>query len=147
MTNKEMFTLIQNAVDDAEVKTFATGVVSFLTDKDDIAEATKLYVQNKEESAVIAILENLNPDGASAKIVAEKLGVSVPKASAILRRLVKENKVSVEKGTGELKATRIYTMLSQSSVTALLRQLAHFVRCQEQRVGWVIKRRGAGIPL
>ena len=112
MTNKEMFTLIQDTVDDAEVKTFVTGILSFLTDKDDIADATKQYVQKTEGDAVIAILENISPNGASAKIIAEKLGVSVPKASAILRRLVKENKVSVEKGTGELKATNIYTLLS-----------------------------------
>ena len=112
MTNKEMFTTIQNTVDDAEVKTFVTGVLSFLTDKDDIADATKQYVQKKENDAVVAILENLDPEGARAKIIAKNLSVSVPKASAILRRLVKENKVSVEKGTGELKATNIYTLLS-----------------------------------
>lgn len=106
MTNKEMLTLIQNAVDDAEVKTFAAGVLNFLTEKDDIAEATKHYVQNKEESAVIAILEN-SADKIGAKTVAEKMGVSVPKASAILRRLVNKGKATAEK----VANTRVYGVL------------------------------------
>ena len=107
MTNKEMLTLIQNTVDDAEVKTFAAGVLNFLTENDDIAEATKHYVQNKEESAVIAILENsVNMIGA--KIVAEKMNVSVPKASAILRRLVNKGKATAEK----VANTHVYSVLS-----------------------------------
>lgn len=107
MTNKEMLTFIQNAVDDAEVKTFAAGVLNFLTEKDDIAEATKQYVQNKEEFAVIAILEN-SIDMIGAKTVAEKMNVSVPKASAILRRLVNKGKVTAEK----VANTRVYSVLS-----------------------------------
>ncbi len=73
--------------------------------------------------------------------------MSVPKASAILRRLVNNGKENYC-GKG-CQRSRVYGVLSKpvESVAALLRLLAHYVRGQRQKLEWVIRKKGAGIPL
>lgn len=98
MTKREMFARIATVcANDAEIVAFVAHEVELLDKKNKAPKkATKTQVENEHlKDEILAVLaENAQPMTATA--IAEKLNVSVNKASALLTQLKEDNSVTRE---------------------------------------------------
>lgn len=97
MTKREMYTKIATInSNDAEIVAFCNHEIELLNKKNSAAKKpTKTQIANESlKDDILAVLKDSDPMTASA--IAEKMGLSVNKVSALLTQLKEDNSVSRE---------------------------------------------------
>lgn len=104
MTNREFFTAIVNSDLNDELKAFATDAIAKL-DKRNAKRASKpSKTQIANEPIIKAIAELLTSEPMRASEIAEKCGITTPKASALVKKVEGVQSVDVKvKGKGTQK--------------------------------------------
>ena len=105
MTQREFFTAIVNSDLNDELKTFATESIAKLDARNAKRSSSPSKVQIANEPIIKAIGELLTDEPMLASDIAESLGISTSKASALVKKVegVKVSEVKV-KGKGIRKA-------------------------------------------
>lgn len=107
MTTREFYTAIQNANIDDALKEFAATAIQKMDEKNKrrSSKPTKAQIENAPIKA--AINEMLSSEPLTATQVAEELGISVQKASNLLRNLAADGVAIAQevriKGKGKVK--------------------------------------------
>ena len=107
MTKREFLEAVKEAALSDEMTEFAVAAIEALDKRNTKRRETPTKAQVANEGIKAEILAALDEGAQFASEVAEKVGVSTQKASALLRQLVAEGKVAVAevkvKGKGALK--------------------------------------------
>ena len=109
MTNREFFTAIStnDSVSD-ELKAFALAEIAKLDARNDKRRNTLTKEQKANEEVKVAILEAIGIGSMTASEVGGALGISTQKASALLKQLVNDGKLTCHevkvKGKGSVNA-------------------------------------------
>lgn len=108
MTNREALTKIINGVADEEIKAWATEAIAKLDAKNDKRKNTKTKEQIANEGIMNDIVAYIKANGAQvASALANALGISTQKASALCKILVDGGELTVAdkkvKGKGTVK--------------------------------------------
>ena len=107
MTKREFQEAVKEAALSDEMTEFAVAALEALDKRNTKRRETPTKAQVANEGIKVEILAALDEGAELASQVAEKVGVSTQKASALLRQLVAEGKVAVmdfkAKGKGTLK--------------------------------------------
>lgn len=97
MTNREFFTAIaENEALPTDVRDFATSAISKLDARNEKRKDTPTKAQKENAPIKEHIVAVFNGSPMTAAEVAEAVGVSTQKASALLRQLVADGTLSVE---------------------------------------------------
>ena len=93
MTKKEMFTKIASVcANDVEIVDFCNKEIALLIKKNSYKSTKPTKTQVENENIKDKILETLN-EPMTATQIGENLGISVNKASALLKQLVEDNSI------------------------------------------------------
>jgi GTP-sensing pleiotropic transcriptional regulator CodY len=108
MTNREFYKAVINANISKEMSDFAQGEIEKLDAKNEKRKNTQTKAQKENEGIKSQIVECLTENGAMvASVIAEKVGISTQKASALCKLLVEEKVITVAdikvKNKGTLK--------------------------------------------
>lgn len=108
MTNREFYKAVINANISKEMSEFAQGEIDKLDAKNEKRKNTQTKAQKENEGIKSQIVECLKENGALvASVIAEKVGISTQKASALCKLLVEEKVITVAdikvKNKGTLK--------------------------------------------
>jgi len=108
MTNREFYKAVIEANISEDITKFAQESIDKLDSKNEKRKNTQTKTQKENEGVKVAIVECLTTNGAMvASVIAEKVGISTQKASALCKILVEEGKVAVAdikvKNKGTLK--------------------------------------------
>ena len=108
MTNREFYKAVISANISKEMSDFAQGEIDKLDAKNEKRKNTQTKAQKENEGIKSQIVEYLKENGALvASVIAEKVGISTQKASALCKLLVEEKVITVAdikvKNKGTLK--------------------------------------------
>lgn len=104
MTNREFYTAIVNGEVTDEVKAFATEAIEKLNARNAKRASTPTKTQKENEPIIKAIAEILTHEPMLASEIAEKCGIKVQKASALVKKVEGVSVTDVKvKGKGTLK--------------------------------------------
>ena len=119
MTNREFYKAIIIANISKEMSDFAQGEIDKLDAKNEKRKNTQTKAQKENEGIKSQIVECLKENGAMvASVIAEKVGISTQKASALCKLLVEEKVITVAdikvKNKGTLKQYAIVVADTES---------------------------------
>ena len=113
MTKREFFTAVIEKVDDAELKLFAEQEIEKMNERNAKRKdsPSKKSIENVPIKAKIAGYLDEHDGLATASEIANEVGISVQKASALCRQMVENGSVTSEevkiKGKGKVKGYKI----------------------------------------
>ena len=104
MTQREFFAQVIATVDNDELKTFAESAIAKLDERNAKRASKPSKTQIANEPIIKAIAEVLTTEPMLASAIAEKVGISTPKASALVKKVEGVNVTDVKvKGKGTQK--------------------------------------------
>ena len=107
MTNREFFKAVIGANVSEELKKFAQGEIDKLDAKNEKRKNTQTKAQKENETVKVAIVDFIKENGASvASVIANGVGVSTQKASALCKLLCEDKVLVVSDIKVKNKGTR-----------------------------------------